>query len=200
MLISQILNNENKIILLQGDSGGAIVVASSSSHLGETNKMSLLAVETLFSMQTIGGRGVANWEGDQPNFDRGGSDFWTPMGGEQQTKPENFFDGCRKAAKFWLFFKKKVFFLDTSGGQPVRGTVVNKLFCRGGRGGSTFLDVLGGRGIIPSPCPPMMQTVQKSIIAISQQHKYYATNFPTYRILATKSQQVSTFVNILRHF
>ena len=71
MLISQIWNNGNKIIILQGDSGGAIVVASSSSHLGETKKMSLLAVETLYSMQTIGGRGIGNWEGDQPNFGRG---------------------------------------------------------------------------------------------------------------------------------
>ena len=31
----------------------------------------------------IGGCGVGNWEGNQPNFGWGGSGFWTPRGGEQ---------------------------------------------------------------------------------------------------------------------
>ncbi len=31
----------------------------------------------------IGGRGVGNWEGDQPNFGRGGSGFWNPRGGNK---------------------------------------------------------------------------------------------------------------------
>ncbi len=32
---------------------------------------------------TIGGRGVGNFEGDQPNFGWGWSGFWTPRGGNK---------------------------------------------------------------------------------------------------------------------
>ncbi len=35
------------------------------------------------SPEGIGGRGVGNWEGDQPNFGRGGVVFGPPGGGGQ---------------------------------------------------------------------------------------------------------------------
>ncbi len=55
----------------------------------------------------IGGRGVGNWEGDQPNFGRGGGVVFGPPGGETgsaflrgekggEAKQENFLE-------FWQF-------------------------------------------------------------------------------------------------
>ena len=69
--------------------------------------------EVQADLNTIGGRGVGNGEGDQPNFSRGGGGGLglDPQGGNKfrlsergkggiKDKTENFIDGFRKAANF----------------------------------------------------------------------------------------------------
>ncbi len=54
---------------------GDIILRVPTTHLSSTPSRPYI--------RTIGGRGVGNWEGDQPNFGRGGSGFWTPRGGNK---------------------------------------------------------------------------------------------------------------------
>ena len=58
---------------------------------------------------SIGGRGVGNWEEDQPKFGWGGSGFWTPRGGNKFRLSEGGKEGGnkRKNRKIFLIATEK---------------------------------------------------------------------------------------------
>ncbi len=81
----------------------------------------------------IGGRGVGNWKGDQPNFGEGGSGFWNPRGGTNFTclrrkrggikgKIKKMFSRAAKSGQiFAVLHHKIVIFSAAFGGHPVGG-------------------------------------------------------------------------------